>query len=81
MQGLAPADRLHQPQLLEVGDVTEVPGEGAEDRRVNRVQLLVVERRHQRQSPLSRFGEGCRDRCLRLGENVGRDKSDPTHHY
>ena len=44
MQRLALADRLHQPELLEVGDVAEVPGERAEDRRVDAVELLVVER-------------------------------------
>ena len=44
MQRLAVADRLHEPQLLEVGDVTEVPGQRAEDGRVDAVELLVVKR-------------------------------------
>ena len=65
VQRLAPADRLHQPELLEVGDVAEVPGQRAEDRRVDRVQLLVVERLDQGKSPLPRLGKSFRDRCLR----------------
>jgi plasmid stabilization system protein ParE len=73
VQRLPPPDRLHQPQLLEVGDVPEVPGQRAQDRRVDRVQLLVVERRDQRQRPLARLGESVRDRCLGLGGNVGGD--------
>jgi hypothetical protein len=37
------ADPANEPELLEVGDVPEVPDERAEDRRVDAVQLLVVE--------------------------------------
>jgi hypothetical protein len=73
VQRLPPADRLHQPQLLEVGDVPEVPGQGTQDRRVDSVQLLVVERRDQRQRPLTRLGESVRDRCLRLGGDFDGD--------
>src|SRR5262249_21034803 len=47
VQRLAAADALDQPELLEVGDVAEVPGERAEQRRVDGVQLLVVELLHQ----------------------------------
>jgi hypothetical protein len=45
MQRRTAADGLDQPQLLEVGDVAEVPGERAEQRRVDPVQELVAERR------------------------------------
>jgi hypothetical protein len=46
-QRLAAADPLHQPELLEVGDVAEVPDQGAEDRRVDPVELLLGERVNQ----------------------------------
>jgi hypothetical protein len=45
VQRLPPANGLDQPQLLEVGDVPQVPGQRAEDGRVNPVQLLVGQRR------------------------------------
>ena len=73
VQRLAAADRLHQPQLLEVGDVAEVPGERAEDRRVDPVELLVVERLDQLQGPLPRLGETLRDRFLGAGRHLGGD--------
>jgi hypothetical protein len=44
MQRLAPANRLHQPELLEVGDVPEVPDQRAEDRGIDAIELLCVER-------------------------------------
>ena len=67
VQRLAAADRLHQPELLEVGDVAEVPGQRAEDRRVDAVELLVVERLDQLQRARARLGEAFRDRCLGAG--------------
>ena len=56
MQRPLPTHGLHQPQLLEVGDVAEVPGQGAEDRRVDAVQLLVGERLDEPKGPSSRLG-------------------------
>ena len=41
---LAPADPLDQPELLEVGDVPQVPDQRAEDRVVDPIQLLLGER-------------------------------------
>ena len=73
MQRLAVADRLHQPELLEVGDVAEVPGERAEQRRVDPVELLVVERLDQLQGPPARLGETFRDRFLGAGPHLGGD--------
>ena len=70
---LALADRLHQPELLEVGDVAEVPGQRAEDRRVDGVELLVVERLDQRKSALARLGKPFRDRCLGVCRHLGGD--------
>ena len=64
MQRLAVADRLHQPQLLEVGDVAQVPGQWAEDRRVDAVELIVGERLDQLQGSPPRLGEALRDRIL-----------------
>jgi len=43
-QRLPPADPLNQPELLEVGDVPEIPDQRAEDRGVDPVELLVGER-------------------------------------
>jgi hypothetical protein len=43
VERLAAADRLDQPELLEVGDVAEIPGERTEQRRIDLVELLVVE--------------------------------------
>jgi hypothetical protein len=75
-QRLPPTDPLHQPQLLEVGDMPQVPGKRAENRRPNPVQLLVVKRLDQRQRALPRLAKRVRDRCLRLGGDVGRDEED-----
>ena len=41
VQRVPTANRLHQPQLFEVGDVAQVPRQGAQDRGVHAVQLLV----------------------------------------
>jgi hypothetical protein len=73
VQRLVAADRLHQPQLLEVGDVAEVPGQRAEDRRVDAVELLVVERLDQLQGPLPRVDETFRDRILGACRHLGGD--------
>jgi len=48
-QGLAAADPLDQPELLEVGDVPEIPDQRAENRVVDAVELLVRERLDQLQ--------------------------------
>jgi hypothetical protein len=64
VQRLARADRLDQPELLEVGDVAEVPGQRAEDRRVDAVELLVVELLDQRIGAPARRREPIRDRFL-----------------
>ena len=73
VQRLAAADRLHQPELLEVGDVAEVPGQRAEDRRVDAVELLVVERLDQLQGAPPRLGEAFRDRFLGACRHLGGD--------
>jgi hypothetical protein len=64
---LAAADPLDQPQLLEVGDVAEVPGERAEDRRVDGVELLLAERLDQQQGALARLGETVPDPLAQIG--------------
>jgi hypothetical protein len=73
VQRLPPADRLHQPELLEVGDVAQVPGQRAEDRRVDTVELLVVERLEQLQCEPARLGEALRDRFLGAWRHLGGD--------
>jgi hypothetical protein len=69
VQRLAVARGLDEPELLEVGDVPEVPGERAEQRRVDVVELLVVELLDEEQSPLPRFRQPLGDLrpigCLR----------------
>jgi hypothetical protein len=69
VQRLAATGGLDQPELLEVGDVPEVPGERAEQRRVDRVELLVVELFDQQQRPLPCFRQPLGDLrpigCLR----------------
>jgi hypothetical protein len=45
------AGGLDQPELFEVGDVPEVPGERAEERRMDGVELLVVELLDQQERP------------------------------
>jgi hypothetical protein len=61
---LAPADGLDQPELLEVGDVAEVPGERAEDRRVLAVELGLAQRVDQEQGAFARLGEAAGDLSL-----------------
>ncbi len=73
VQRLAVADRLHQPELLEVGDMAEVPGQGTEQRRVHGVELLVVERLDQLQGARSCLGESFRDRSLGVCRHLGGD--------
>jgi hypothetical protein len=73
VQRLTAADRLHQPKLLEVGDVAEVPGQRAEQRRVDVVELLVVERLDQLQRACAGLGETLRDRTLEARRHLGGD--------
>ena len=75
---LAAADPLHQPQLLEVGDVAEVPGERAEDRRVDGVELLVGERLDQEEGPLARLREAVGDLLAQVGLGRRRDVEKAT---
>ena len=56
-QRLAPADLLGEPELLEVGDVPQVPDQGAQDRGVDAVELLVGERLDERQRACARLAE------------------------
>jgi hypothetical protein len=65
VQRRAIADPPHQPQLLEVGDVAEVPGERAQQRRVDGVQLLVVELLDQGERAPAGLPQEIRYRCLR----------------
>jgi hypothetical protein len=69
---------LDEPQLLEVGDVAEVPRERAEDRRVDAVQLLVVERLDQQQGALPSLRQAVRDPLLELGLGLGRERDPRT---
>jgi hypothetical protein len=68
VQRLEAADSLDQPELLEVGDVPEVPGERAEELGVDRVELLLAERLDQHQGALTRgiepFGDRSPIGCL-----------------
>ena len=64
---------LDEPELLEVGDVAEVPGERAEQRRVDRVELLVAELLDQQQGALARLAQSFGDRVLRLCRGGRRD--------
>ena len=54
---LPPADGLHQPELLEVRDVAEVPGERAQDRRVGAIQLFVRQGLDEHQRSLACLGK------------------------
>ena len=65
---------VDEPQVLERGDVPEVPDERAHQRRVDPLEVLVGDRRHQRQRPVPGLAEGCdhfrcarRRRCARAG--------------
>src|SRR6185295_20153363 len=73
MQRLTTADRLHQPELLEVGDVTEVPGQWTENRRVDAIELLVVERPDQVQSACARLAEAFHECALGARLHLGGD--------
>ena len=53
-QQLAATVAMAQPQVLIGGDVGEIPHQRAHDRRVNALELLVVELRHERQRALTR---------------------------
>jgi hypothetical protein len=53
--------------------VAEVPGERAEDRRVNVVELLVGERLDQQQRPLARLRETIGDPMVQVGLDRARD--------
>jgi hypothetical protein len=54
--------------------VAEVPGEGAEDRRIDPVELVVGERRDEGQRPLPRLGEAFGEPLLADGGGE-RDRS------
>jgi hypothetical protein len=69
----AVTDALDEPELLEVGDVAEVPGKRAEDRRVDRVELLVGERLDEPESALACLGEAFGDALVDLGRCGRRD--------
>ncbi len=70
-QQLEAAVAVGEPQVLVGGDVAEVPHQRAHDRRVHALELLVVERRDQRQRSLARGAH--REQHLRGvgGEGVG----------
>lgn len=74
VERLEVADALHEPELLEVGDVPEIPGEWAEDRGVDPVELLLVERLDQQKRPLPRlrqsFGDAVPRDCRRGSRDV-----------
>jgi hypothetical protein len=76
IERLALADRLDQPELLEVRDVPEVPGERAQDRRVLPVELFLGERGDQLEGAGARLGEPIRDLLPELlwcdGRRLGR---------
>jgi hypothetical protein len=73
VHGLAAADVLNQPELLEVGDVAEVPGERAEDRRVDGVELVVGERLDEPEGALASLGEAVSDALIDVGRSGRRD--------
>jgi hypothetical protein len=56
--------------------VAEVPGERAEDLRVDRVELLVGERLDQKQGPLACVGEAIGDPLLEIGLGGERDQDN-----
>ena len=66
-------DALNQPELLEVGDVAEVPGERAEDRRVDRVELLVGERLDEPERAFAGLGEAVGDALVEVDRSCRRD--------
>jgi hypothetical protein len=78
VEGLAPADPLDEPELLEVRDVAEVPGERAEDRRVDPIELVVGERLDKEERPSAGLGETVRDPLLIRGVSPSRREGDPN---
>ena len=50
-----PVEVAREPQLLEVGDVAQVPEDRAHQRIVLRAEVLVAQRRHQQQRPGARL--------------------------
>jgi hypothetical protein len=54
--------------------VAQVPGEWAQDRRVDGVELLVAERLDQQQCAPPRFRQTVRDALLELGLGGERDR-------
>jgi hypothetical protein len=53
--------------------MAEVPGERAEDRRVDPVQLIVGKRLDQEKGPLPGLGQAFGDRIGEVGLRYGRD--------
>ncbi len=78
VERLAAADPLDQPELLEVGDVAEVPGERAEDLREDGVELLLAERLDQHQGAGARVRQARGDRVLVSCLLRDGDADDPT---
>ncbi len=58
------AEAMHQPQVLEGGDVAQVPNQGTHERRVDLLQRAVVEQGDQGLSAVPRLLEG-------VGQRVG----------
>ena len=75
VERLAAAGLLHEPELLEVGDVAEVPGERAEDRRVDGVELLLAELLDQQQGALARLAQPFGDRRPSVAGAGRRDEN------
>ena len=64
------AEAMHDPEVLEGGDVAEVPDQRAHQRRVDLLQLLVGERRHQLERPRACLPEVI-DRLLGVADRDG----------
>jgi hypothetical protein len=73
-QRLTVADPLDQPELFEVGNVAEIPGERAEDRRVDGVQLPLAERLDEEQGARSCVRQTVGDPLAEIGLRGGRDR-------
>ena len=61
----------HEPQLLEVRDVTEVPDDGTHQGVVLGVQVVVGERLHELERASARFVEAVGDLFSHLSVRVG----------
>ena len=61
------AEAVHEPQVLEGGDVPEVPHQRAHQLRVHALEVLGAHRLHQREGPLARHVEAVEE-----GVGVGR---------